>query len=329
MEFKASSKLQRWAGSVCSIVCLVLLSSGTAFAITGQFSLSSGYRADALDWNIASDFSGNTPNILSELTWDDVQIFQISAESELVRPVRERVSAVLLGRAAYGWVLAGDNQDSDYAGDNRTLEWSRSNNDAGDGHVLDLEGGMGLRFRLDNEKWYLMPVVGYSYYEQDLVMQGGYQTLSESTIATSNGFPSPIPIGAFPGLDSSYLAWWFGPWLGLQGDWQQSEKVSWDFLLRWHKIDFRAEADWNLRTDLKHPVSFEQEAEGDGVSINAGMRYLLVEKWRLGADISYLDLQAADGLDVVYLDSGAIGGTRLNEVNWKSWALSVSLQYAF
>ena len=34
-----------------------------------------------------------------------------------------------------GFTMSGDNQDSDYAGDNRTLEFSRSNNDAGEGYT--------------------------------------------------------------------------------------------------------------------------------------------------------------------------------------------------
>ncbi len=326
MRYTELSKLLRNLSSSGLCLLLMFFFCEAASASTGQFSLSAGYRTDSLDWNIASGFSGTTPNILSELTWDDLQIFQISAESEIVRPIREGVSTVLLGRAAYGWVLSGDNQDSDYAGDNRTLEWSRSNNDAGDGNVLDLEGGIGLRFRLKNEKWNLTPLLGYSYYEQDLVMQDGFQTVKVDLTPT---FPLPPDVGPILGLNSSYLAWWFGPWLGVQTDYQQSEIINWDFTLRLHKVDFRAEADWNLRTDLKHPVSFAHEAEGDGVSFNAGMHYLLDEKWQVDADISYVDLQADDGLDIVYFDSGAVGGTRLNEVNWTSWTLSVSLQYAF
>ncbi|NIQ93167.1 MAG: TonB-dependent receptor, partial [Desulfuromonadales bacterium] len=90
-------------------------------------------------------FSGSTPNILSELTWDDLRSFQLAAETEMVRSLRPRVSTVLMGRTSYGWIVSGENQDSDYAGDNRTLEWSRSNNDAGNGHVFDLEGGVGVR----------------------------------------------------------------------------------------------------------------------------------------------------------------------------------------
>ena len=67
---------------------------------------SSGYRADSLDWNIAADFSGSTPNILSELTWDDLQSFQVASEAEIVRPLNKSFRLVLLGRASYGWILS-------------------------------------------------------------------------------------------------------------------------------------------------------------------------------------------------------------------------------
>jgi len=313
----------------CAFLAVLLLGTGAARAAEGNLSLSAGYRVDSLDWNIAADFFGASPNILSELSWEDIQSFQVGAEAEIVKPYRDRVSTVLLGRASYGWIVAGDNQDSDYAGNNRTLEWSRSNNDAGAGHVFDLEGGVGIRFGLADERWSLMPQLGYAYYEQGLTMRDGYQTLSDPGIASSGGFPSPLPVGPFPGLDSTYLAWWSGPWLGLQADYRQNDLLSWDVRLRWHRVDYRAEANWNLRSDLRHPISFEQEADGDGFSLAAGMQYAFDEEWQFGADLALYDLQADNGLDIVYLDNGSVGGTRLNEANWQSWALSLALQYRF
>jgi len=298
---------------------------GELQATTGSFTLFNSYRVDSLDWTIASDFSGTTPNILSELQWTDLQIFQMGADAEIIRPMRDRIDIVLLGKAGYGWILAGDNQDSDYAGDNRTLEWSRSNNDAGDGHVLDLSGGVGLRFKQLQDKWTLTPQLGYAYSEQDLVIQQGFQTLSV-TIAP---FSPPPAVGPIAGLNSSYYAWWFGPWLGLQAEYQQSHHLLWDLTLRWHSLEYQAEADWNLRTDLKHPVSFEHAADGDGISINIGLDYLIHKKWDIGLGFEYRDMQADNGIAIIYLDSGGIGGTRFNEVNWASWVFSCSLQYTF
>jgi hypothetical protein len=321
------AEIQRLIRCFCSFLLFVLLvlQGNYLQAAPGDLSLSTGYRVDSLDWNIAD--SDNNPNILSELSWDNLQIIQLGAEAEIVRPVRERVSMVLLGRAAYGWIFSGDNRDSDYGGDNRTLEWSRSENDAGDGHTLDLLGGIGFRFDLKQQGWSLTPQVGYTYFEQGLTMQNGYQTVSEPTLAPPPYIPSPL--GPIAGLDSSYLAWWFGPWLGLQAGYRQSDRFEWDFALRWYNVEYRAEADWNLRTDLAHPVSFEHQADGDGYSLSVGADYVIDKRWQVGADLSLHDLQTDAGIVYVYESSGAVGGTRLNEVNWQSWALALSAQYRF
>ena len=70
-------------------------------------------------------------------------------------------------------------------------------------------------------------------------------------------------------------------------------------------------------------------ADGDGISINIGLDYLINKKWDVGLGFDYRDMQADNGIDIVYLDSGGIGGTRFNEVNWQSWAFLFTLQYKF
>ena len=104
---------------------------------------SAGYRKDNLDWNIAGDINGNNPNILSELTWSDIDIFQIKAG---IRSVFNKVFYVR-GAIDYGSIFDGANQDSDYDGDNRTLEYSRSNNSTDQGSVWDATLGIGYQFK--------------------------------------------------------------------------------------------------------------------------------------------------------------------------------------
>ena len=95
---------------------------------------SAAYRVDSLDWNIASDPSGTlTPNILSELTWSDLKIIDLKVE--FVN--RGGDNSYARGYFAYGIIMEGDNQDSDYNGDNRTLEFSRSNNSSDGRKVID------------------------------------------------------------------------------------------------------------------------------------------------------------------------------------------------
>ena len=76
----------------------------TEFVITG------GYRADNLDFNIAGDINGNNPNIISELTWDDLESYQLKFQGSLVWPD----IIALRGSVNYGWIYDGKNQDSDY-----------------------------------------------------------------------------------------------------------------------------------------------------------------------------------------------------------------------
>jgi hypothetical protein len=40
-----------------------------------EVTLTGGWRQDDLRWNIAGNLQGTNPNILSELTWDNVDMF--------------------------------------------------------------------------------------------------------------------------------------------------------------------------------------------------------------------------------------------------------------
>ena len=101
--------------------------------LTFNFGLLAGYRIDQLDWNIAGNNAGTNPNILSELTWKDLEIYQVQFKPSVTLGNSHRggVRYHLRGMLGWGSIVDGSNQDSDYAGDNRTLEFSRSNNSAG------------------------------------------------------------------------------------------------------------------------------------------------------------------------------------------------------
>jgi hypothetical protein len=57
------------------------LAPETEFIVTG------GYRVDDLNWNIAGDINGNNPNIISELTWDDLESYQLKFQGRFVWPI--------------------------------------------------------------------------------------------------------------------------------------------------------------------------------------------------------------------------------------------------
>jgi len=270
-----------------------------------------GYRQDDLDWNIAGDLDGNNPNVLSELKWRDLLIheFHLGVRAKLKR------AFYLKGSINYGVIHDGDNQDSDYVADNREEEFSRSDNDAGQGNTVDCLLGVGYRFKLISESFSVIPLVGYSYHRQHLKMEDGYQSV------TWAGGP---PLGSFDDLDSSYKAEWDGPWIGFEMILETERfttrlpPISFYAALEYHWADYYAKADWNLREDFDHPKSFEHETDGTGVVASLGVCLRLGDKWSIKLGYETEEWSTEEGVDRLFLANDTIVKTRLNEVNWHS-----------
>lgn len=275
-----------------------------------EFFLGAGFRKDNLDWNIA----GGSVNILSELKWENLKIAQLSAAARL------NIDAdwSLRGKLAYGRINSGSNQDSDYDGNNRTLEFSRSNNKGG-GEVRDGSIGLGRTLRLlndaDGNSLSVTPLVGLSIHQQNLTMTEGFQTLPAT--------------GSFPGLDSSYDAKWQGPWVGMDallesgGDWSLTATGE------YHWADYSAQANWNLRPEFSHPVSFVHTANGQGIVLAAGATYLVSKDWRASFSVQAQQWSTGRGVDRTNFSDGSVGYSLLNGVNWESTAINLGVHYRF
>ena len=288
-----------------------------------ELGLQGGYRQDALDWSIAGSV-----DVLSELEWKALEIYQLQLTAALVgEPLR--FGPRLAGRALLGAgvIVAGENRDSDYAGNGRTLEFSRSNNDAGDGRIIDLSLGGGVQFE-PSAGLHLTPLLGYSHHEQQLVLQDGVQTLSQPQLVPHFPF-SPPALGPLRGLDSRYDARWYGPWIGCDLSYQPSARWQLTGTAELHWGEMQAEADWNLRPDFAHPVSFRQRADAYGLMLGAGGRYALDRHWSLVLAGRYSDWSTDSGLDQIAFADGSVGVTRLNEVHWTSLALQAGVVYRF
>ena len=277
-----------------------------------------GYRRDNLDFSI-SGLDG-TPNILSELQWKDLEIIEFTGDFRWSNDSK----AYLRGHFGIGWILAGDNQDSDYYGDNRTMEFSRSNNDARGGGVLDGSIGLGYRFSIplwSEGKIHIMPLGGYSYHEQDVEMTRGKQTVS------AYGFS--MPLGSFDDLDSRFTAQWRGPWAGIDGElvFNRHHKLMGSFEYHWANYD--AEADWNLRSDFEHPISYDQAADGEGMVVALTWLYQSSSSWNIKLGFQYQDWSTDPGEIGFYLSDGTEGTQPLNKVGWDSFSVNFGVGYNF
>ncbi len=291
--------------------------------IKGQIQIIGGYRCDDIDWNIASDLSGTaTPNILSELTWSDLKMSQIKIKAELSL----YDTFIIDGMAAYSDIYEGENQDSDYLGNNRTGESSRSNNRSDDGEAIDLSVAGGYRVYLGNrndydeylaanELWCTL-LAGYSHHEQHLIITDGVQTIPAL---------GPLPSE----LHSNYNAEWKGPWIGLEL-YGKKENLSGFFRFEYHWPEYDGDANWNLRDDLQHPKSFEHSADGGrGLVFSIGGNYKVTDSWRINFAADIQQWKTDPGIHRTFFSDGSTIETRLNEVNWQSHAIRIGASYLF
>ena len=139
-------------------------------------------------------------------------------------------------------------------------------------------------------------------------------------------YPRP---GPFPGLDSTYVAEWNGPFLGLDFTLKLNNKHTVFAEIEYHWADYYAKADWNLRSDFAHPKSFEHVSDGTGLVISTGCTTSFNNNWTMNIKFDYQDWSADYGIDRTFFADGTIGVTRLNEVNWKSNAIMIEFAYHF
>jgi len=305
---------------------LLGLPSGMVLAAAEQASgsLSLGYRVDSLDWNIRA--GGGGPNVLSELEWKNMDISQLRGELS----GSNDAEIYFRGQASYGWVWDGRNRDSDYAGDNRSLEFSRSSNSVDGSTVMDLSAGLGMIFPAGaTDQWRVIPMMGYSWHFQNLRMRDGNQQLSNlANLQIINpGAVGVVPLGPFAGLNSTYDAKWYGPWLGADIflDLQTGGTVF--VRMEAHRVRYSAQANWNLRGDLAYPVSFEHRADGWGQVLELGWHDTFSPHyWMWGVNIAVQSWSTDSGIDRIFFSDGSVGVARLNEVNWSSNSIHLTLR---
>ena len=291
--------------------------------IESTIDLSAGLRSDKLSWNIAGDIQGNNPNILSELTWSGLKIYQIKLADRTV------IKDYLYVRCHvdYGAVVSGNNRDSDYLGDDRTEKFSRSLNGVDGNDVWDASIGMGPRFAFLRSSIVVCPLLGYAISRQDLNIVDGYQAFTAA--------PATTPLGPFAGLDSRYQTRWKGPWAGVdllfsipcaKGLFSLVEIT---LTGEYHWLDYDADANWNLRTDYAHPVSFSHDAKGHGVVGGVSILFQRNNRWGVTLGMNMTDMKTNPGLDRTYYADGTTADTRLNEVHWRSLTVETGFSYKF
>lgn len=296
----------------------------TASSLQGYFAVGAGLRQDHLDWNIAAP--GHHPDVLSELKWKEIKIWQVNAEG-CWNVCDENV---LLVRGDYGKVFDGKNCDSDYAKDHRRGLFLKSKNAADKGEVFDVAAAIGRSWTYCEERLILTPFLGCEVNSQKFTMSKGYQTVN-----VINGY-----VGPFHGLNSSYLTHWATLWAGLRFKYEYNEDMGVYGDVEYHQGFYHAKGKWNLRADL--PDGFTHKGHALGYQASLGLFYRLFQQVFVEINAKFSQMYVNNGVDhtkvivPIYSDSLEFLGeqkfnvkTRLNDVNWTSLALTLFVSYDF
>jgi hypothetical protein len=273
-----------------------------------EYDISLSSRSDKLNWSIAID----DVNEASKVKWDELRVPQIQFSGKIML----NHDWFLEGYYSTGSINSGVASDTDYAQSGQVFLNMQSS--AG-GSVSDvsLAVGKALNIELSNDVSILSisPLLGLSFHQQKLKMTDGVQVYPTET--------------SIPQLDNGYSAIWNSVWVGLGAEYLLQPDIELNALVKFHKASYDARANWNLRHDLKHPVSFEHDADGQGSVLSVGLNYYFTRNLFFGFHIERQDWETKKGGDRTFFSSGRTEYYTLNSVKWESEVYSLALGYQF
>lgn len=282
------------------------------------YEVGTGYQQDRLNWNVASPTG--SPNPSTEVQWDNVQRWRIHGLFDIYTPM----GFAFKGRAGYAWTFNGSAQETSFLHDDRAAPFSRIDSDADDGSAWDASLGAGYRLKLGdpdkNSVWgSLTPLAGYSYEEQKFKMKGGRQQVPNS------GFDSD----QLRNIDNTYVADWYGPWLGLDANLSLFDHHKLFSSFEYHWPTYRGKATWKPAPHLEKPRSFTHDADGTGYMASVGYRFQSSDLWGISLSADYLNMETDSGRENLFLSNGQVVESTLNEVNRESFGVNLGVNIAF
>ena len=254
-----------------------------------QLTLSAGPQTDNLNWSIAGNTSGQSPNVLSELKWQNVKGTNYAAALQF----NVWHNIVVLGGYNRVAVNSGSVSDIDYSADNRSQPTYNQNFNDDKGYTSAWYAGAGYVV-FNNHRFSLVPSAGYSNSSQSLYI----------TDAT----------GQFPNLNSFYNVQWKGAFIKVKSSlkiWRGLKAIA-DVV--YNQVNYSAQGNWNLINEFMHPVSYSHAARGYGINAGGHLAYNVTANVGLSIGYTYFNWQTGKGTDRLYLSSGEVDKTQLNGV---------------
>lgn len=304
------------------MTALVGTSISYANANFGQVNFEAGYRSDNITFN--HEFRDEDVGLKSK--FEDLDIFQLGLQARTTLGC----NFYLRGSAYFGWILDGDFKEvartnsfygaSNYGGGCGFT--SNNRNTIDDRYVYGIAAAIGYPFYFCDCSMALAPVIGYSYDQQNIRLDGSVTTL----------YRSDYGIGACRDdccCTHKFTNRWYGPFVGV------------DFLYRPYG------GCWDLYADLEYHWGNNSARRGlsdynDGDHRNltshnarawvfaAGADYAFDDCWTAGVSVKFQDWRAHKNRHYRYNDeyAGSSSGedTRIKHSSkWRSYAVNFTV----
>lgn len=301
---------------LCMIHFMIFSQKNTANS-NGEFLLMIspliGYGLDDISYSIAGNEQGENPNILSELIWSDLNTisFGIEAEGKIIHKIPFKMQYIR------SKVFRGNISDIDYAEDNRKAIFSEHYLSSHNGFGTQLNAQLGYTV-LEKPSFSLSCLAGFEYLHQRAYLLNHKGTNDKSD-----------PSDYMEGLRSYYSMNWKSFGIIIWADYLifQPLSIHMDFGL--YKSSYDAYGNWNLIPDFAHPKSYTHKGNGVHINYELKLSYELSQSFsfNLGYNCKFASLH--DGKDILYLESGDIQKTKLNEVRYVTSNARLGIAYTF
>ncbi|MCW8195020.1 hypothetical protein F6455_09500 [Proteobacteria bacterium 005FR1] len=290
-----------------------------------------GASHNDLSWNIAQDLSGTlAPNVLSELTFEDVRAYQVGLAGDLrAEFFRPDLQLLVEGEASLASIERGTSTDADFLRDNRALIGSLSKADIEGDEAEAWSAGIGFSYALVPDAHIIGLIAGAYRQDSDINFRNGRQLIVNADFIPGVSIDA-LTRNLQQRLDSNYLAEWSGSWVAGQYEFRRQD---WSLHLRYQQYrgDYYGEGRWNLRAEgrfpLQQPRSFSHDADSAGESWEVELEYRLGERSALHVQWAAGEWDTGRGLARIFFADGTVARTRLNEAEQSSSEIRIGLSY--
>lgn len=272
-----------------------------------------GFNQSKINYSIAGNSQGSSPNVLSELIWSKLKAWQYGIETSGI--IRNRIP----WKISYfrSDIFSGNVTDIDYAEDNRKAPFSEQDLSSHKGFENLFKAQTGYRI-LNKQAISLSAIFGFEH-----LYRRAYLLNHRGDNKVNN------PTGYYEGLYSYYGMNWKSVGLVTWAEYLIAKPLSIQVELGGYRSFYFAHGNWNLIPNFVHPRSYTHKDTGFHWMSNVMLSYRINKKLNLKIRYSFSQATLQQGEDKLYLKDGRVNQAMLNEVKYTSRDASVGLAYSF